>query len=429
MVGIFEADTVAPRRRSDVFTDGTTLFDLVDQQRREVALRVFNDPQLHVWELDRIFARSWVIVGHESEIPNPGDYVLRSIGEDPVIVTRNRDGGVTILLNICAHRAMAVCRADEGNASQFKCPYHGWVFDTTGKLIGSPHERAVHGSWDKSDYGLRTARAAVRHGVIFGCFDESTEPLDEWLGDIAWYFDEMFGQKELDILGPPHRLRVSANWKAAATQIAGDGLHTFTLHHALSELGFEAYPEGANDAKTWGLEGVDVSTRQGHAVRCVEQPGYAVDGDQRGRLPGRWFIAGVAFPNSTMWSFPFRLPHMDEDLTTASIGGLAPRGDGSYEEWRIQLIEKDAADELKYLQRTVGKIFDTIVLADDVETFVAATDRARGAMGRRQTLKFNALTGDSVPPDWPGPGQVHGGIGRDDNQWDWWLAWLKLMTE
>jgi nitrite reductase/ring-hydroxylating ferredoxin subunit len=415
-------------RSASVLRDGSEIGELVDRDRREVSLKAISDPDVYRVELERLFARSWILVGHESEIPNAGDFVSRSIGQDPVVVTRSDEGGISILLNACAHRAMQVCRADEGNCSTFKCPYHGWVYDLEGRLLGSPFEQEVYGDRERFRYRLRRARCETRHGLVFGCFADDTPPLVEWLGDFDWYLEEMFGQTEMEVLGPPQRAHIPANWKGPATQIAGDGLHTFTLHHSQVELGFPGFEEGHNDAATWGLEGVDVSTPQGHALRCVELPQYEVDGDQRGRLPGGWFLGGVIFPNAPVWSMPFRLPGMTHDLTTASIGGVRPRGPVSYEEWRLQLFDKHATEELKDLQRTVGKIFDTTVLADDVETFRALTEISEGVLGQQETLKFDALVGEHRPHGWPGPGDVHGGICKDDNQWQWWLRWRELMT-
>src|SRR5271155_1782112 len=134
------------RLRGDIpLYDGTLLSELIDYDRREVDLRVLSDPQVYRLELDRLFGRTWIMVGHETEIPNPGDFVLRYIGEDVVIVSRQQDGSIAILLNVCAHRGMQVCRAARGNASTFSCPYHAWVFGQDGHFVGAPFEREMYG--------------------------------------------------------------------------------------------------------------------------------------------------------------------------------------------------------------------------------------------------------------------------------------------
>src|SRR5207253_1159249 len=112
--------------------DGTSIDDLVSIDERWVAARVMTDPDLYELELARIFDRVWVFVGHETEIPNHGDFVTRYIGADPVIVARGADGDVHVTLNVCSHRGATVCRVECGNATTFRCPYHAWVYDNTG---------------------------------------------------------------------------------------------------------------------------------------------------------------------------------------------------------------------------------------------------------------------------------------------------------
>ena len=92
---------------------------------------LYTDPRIFADELARIWYRTWVYVGHVSEIRQPGDYVRKSIGLQDVIMTRAADGGVHLLLNRCAHRANLVCEADRGNSKSFRCPYHGWTYRNT----------------------------------------------------------------------------------------------------------------------------------------------------------------------------------------------------------------------------------------------------------------------------------------------------------
>src|SRR5215208_2861369 len=111
---------------------------MVDYQQGLVDRRMFFDPEIYQLELERIFARSWLFMCHESQIPNPGDFFMSFIGEDRVIVVRDNDGGVQVLVNSCRHRGNAVCRAEEGQATSFMCTYHGWTYDLKGALVGVP---------------------------------------------------------------------------------------------------------------------------------------------------------------------------------------------------------------------------------------------------------------------------------------------------
>ncbi len=99
---------------------------------------LYTDPALFEAELERIWYRTWVFVGHVSEVPEPNDYVVKSIGPQSVIMTRDRHNEIHLLLNRCAHRGNLVCDAPKGNSSAFRCPYHGWTFANTGKLLGYP---------------------------------------------------------------------------------------------------------------------------------------------------------------------------------------------------------------------------------------------------------------------------------------------------
>jgi phenylpropionate dioxygenase-like ring-hydroxylating dioxygenase large terminal subunit len=129
------------RTSSPVLADGTTIDDLVDVDYREVSLRLLTDPEVYKLELERIFAKAWTVVAHEDEIPEPGDYVLRFVGQDEVIVSRAPDGSITAVLNVCAHRAAKVCRYEAGNANRFTCAYHNWTFRADGAFLGSPIAR------------------------------------------------------------------------------------------------------------------------------------------------------------------------------------------------------------------------------------------------------------------------------------------------
>jgi phenylpropionate dioxygenase-like ring-hydroxylating dioxygenase large terminal subunit len=108
---------------------------------------LYTDPAVYESELERIWYRTWVYVGHVSEVPEPNDYVLKSIGPQPVIMSRDKQGQIHLLLNRCAHRANLVCDAERGNSSAFRCPYHGWTYSNAGKLLGYPFSSGYAGTW------------------------------------------------------------------------------------------------------------------------------------------------------------------------------------------------------------------------------------------------------------------------------------------
>jgi N,N-dimethyl phenylurea N-demethylase alpha subunit len=99
---------------------------------------IFNDEEIFRAEMERIFLKSWVFLGHESELANKGDFVVRRIGVDAVIVTRDQSGALNVLSNHCRHRGTEICRTDRGNAHHFTCPYHGWMYKCNGDWAGAP---------------------------------------------------------------------------------------------------------------------------------------------------------------------------------------------------------------------------------------------------------------------------------------------------
>lgn len=129
--------------------------ELVDLDRGLISREIFVDEDIYKQEQERIFARAWLFLGHESQIPQPGDFFTSYMGEESVIITRDRGGRIHVFLNTCRHRGMKVCRYDEGNTSTFMCPYHGWSYGLDGTLTGVPYyDTAYYGELDKSQWGL-----------------------------------------------------------------------------------------------------------------------------------------------------------------------------------------------------------------------------------------------------------------------------------
>ena len=142
---------------------------LVDVERGIVSREIFVNEEIYRQELERIFARAWLFIGHASQIPRPGDFVTSSMGEESVILCRDRAGRVRVFLNSCRHRGMKVCRYDEGNTVEFMCPYHGWTYGTDGALVGVPFGKDAYGAQlDRSQWGLiEVARMENYKGTIW----------------------------------------------------------------------------------------------------------------------------------------------------------------------------------------------------------------------------------------------------------------------
>jgi nitrite reductase/ring-hydroxylating ferredoxin subunit len=412
-------DKTLARRDTYILSDGTPLRALIDLERREVSLRVFSDPEIYQLELERIFARQWLWLAHESEIPNPGDYVLRYLGEDSVIVNRGQGGGINVLLNVCAHRGMEVCRADAGNATTFNCPYHAWNYDLDGQLLGAPFEKQMYGDWDKTSYGLRSLPCEVRHGMIFGCGADEPEPFDQYLGDYAWYLDAMYADTEWETLGVRMHYVFKGNWKMRADQNAGDLYHAAGAHRSIAEIG------GPMAAAMGSVEGamnlLKIAHPEGHVIFTMS----AGRPDSNGTPPDPYSYEGAAF-SGLLW--PFTKITGGVDRTRGSFDNMVPVGPGAMDGSWLSLVKRDTPEEVKAAMRTAGGFAGSIIGADDAACWQSMQRGASGVLGKKVTAKYNAVAEDGKPSSWPGPGEGFSGFSRDDTQWQFWLKWYDMMT-
>ena len=192
---------------------GDNFGDLVLDDRVHTAL--YRDPSIFEAEMDRIFSNTWVWVAHASELPGPNTYKAAHVGRQPVIVTRDREGQVHVLLNRCRHRAASVCEHKAGKTNVFVCPYHGWSYNTDGTLRAVPRPEGYAANFDKRDYPLRSLRVEEYQGLIFASFKTDIEPLADFLGPAKTWIDLFmkqgagFGVKA----GGQHRFRFPGNWK------------------------------------------------------------------------------------------------------------------------------------------------------------------------------------------------------------------------
>ncbi len=200
----------------------------------------YTDEVLYKKELERFFYDNhWCYVGLEAEVPEPGDFKRTVIGERSVIMTRDLDGGINVIENVCAHRGMQFCRERAGNKKELVCPYHQWNYSLKGDLQGVPFLRGVkrdgqvQGGMPKEfktkENNLNKLRVATRGGVVFASFNHEIESFEDFLGpEILGYFDRLFNGRKLKILGY-NRQRIPGNWKLMQENIK-DPYHPGLLH-------------------------------------------------------------------------------------------------------------------------------------------------------------------------------------------------------
>ena len=216
------------------FADAATIWEGPGSSRIPAA--VYVDPGIYARELERIFyGAHWSYVGLEAEVSEPGCFKRSAIGERSVIMIRNRQGGINVLENRCAHRAMSFCQERYGKVKTLVCPYHQWNYNFDGKLIGVPFQRGVKGQggmpadFTLDDRRLTKLKVATRGGVVFASFDQQIEPLEEYIGaDVLHYFDRTFDGRALVIQGYS-RQRIPGNWKLMMENIK-DPYHPGLLH-------------------------------------------------------------------------------------------------------------------------------------------------------------------------------------------------------
>jgi phenylpropionate dioxygenase-like ring-hydroxylating dioxygenase large terminal subunit len=195
---------------------------------------LYTDASIYAEELEKIWYRTWVFVGHESEVAQPNDYVRKKLGPQDVIMTRDRDGQVHLLLNRCAHRGNQVCDDAKGNSSTFRCPYHGWTFRNDGDLIGFPFFKGYNGRTLDLNMG-RVPRVDSYGGFVFGSFAPDGPSLIEHLGAAAGEIDRLTrlspeGRVELTAGWLQHKAK--ANWKLLAENET-DGYHPQFVHGSI----------------------------------------------------------------------------------------------------------------------------------------------------------------------------------------------------
>ncbi|CAG9263074.1 aromatic ring-hydroxylating oxygenase subunit alpha [Paraburkholderia caribensis] len=196
---------------------------------------LYVDTAVFAREMERIFGQGWVYVGHESELPRRGDYVRRSMGLEPVIVSRAADG-IHVVANRCAHRGNLLCQAEQGNRKVFACQYHGWVFSQAGALIDVPLSGGACAG-DRERMGLKKARVDSYRGFIFATFAEEGPTLAEHLGHSASALDracDLSPVGEVSISGPWVKHLFRANWKMLSENEA-DGYHVGFVHDSFAK--------------------------------------------------------------------------------------------------------------------------------------------------------------------------------------------------
>lgn len=387
-------------------TKAAAAAQMVHADKGLVDRRIFADDEIYRLELQQIFARCWLYLAHESQIPNPGDYMSVYMGEDPVIVTRGRDGKINAFINSCRHRGNTLCRADRGNTKTFVCSYHGWAYDLEGKLVGVPGMKDYyHDEIDRKEWGApKVAQVSSYRGLIFGTFDPEAPTLDEYLGDMRWGLDLILNQGELVAAPGTARWTMHGNWKFASDN-NGDMYHGPTSHRS----GILSGHKGGGGAlvETHGAEnladtmqmfrndrGFTVITEYGHGFNAnyidekrFETSSPLLQWRNDPAIQAKMGELGMKVGRGNMLVFP----NLFVNFGSRELMLRNPLGPDKMEIWKTTLIDSKAPPEVQRLQmRNSNRHFGPagVFEQDDGENWDQSTVGCEGPVSQRYDLHY-----------------------------------------
>lgn len=212
--------------------------------------KYFASPEIFAEEQENIFAKQWVLVGHQNQIATPGDYFVAAVAGESLIVVRDQRAVIRGFYNVCRHRGTRLKEDACGHVSAIQCPYHAWTYGLDGRLIGAPHMDQVPG-FDKGDYSLHAVNLALWEGLIFVNLADSGNastqrggyiPLERWFGPLAgkfahWNLAKLQSAKRIEY-------DVKANWKLMFENYS-ECYHCPGVHPMLSKV--SPYDSAEND--------------------------------------------------------------------------------------------------------------------------------------------------------------------------------------
>lgn len=222
------------------------------------------------FEAEALYMKEWLCVGRAERIPEPGDWFTVTLVDEPIIVTRNKEGEVKAMSAVCQHRAMQVCEG-QGNDSTFKCPYHHWNYSLDGRLLGAPAMERTE-AFDKSDYGLPNLLVEEWQGFVFVNFDRDAAPLAPTLERYTPFLKN-YDLENAVCPGTFTLENLPWNWKVMFENF-NDGYHANRLHQYVQDFcpsSMSAFPvEWSDDSnvifRTAGYTHIDGGFNATHRV-------------------------------------------------------------------------------------------------------------------------------------------------------------------
>jgi phenylpropionate dioxygenase-like ring-hydroxylating dioxygenase large terminal subunit len=415
-------------------------YTVIDPAIGKLDRRIFSDQAVYDDEMEKIFRRAWLMIGHESLVPESDDFFHTYMGEDPVILTRDEQGRLHALLNMCRHRGNRVVRCDDGNAKRFLCTYHGWTYRNDGALEHVPGEcEAYYGALDKTSLGLIEARVETYTGIVFATWDRDAPSLDAYLGDARWYLDTAFNRRDggTQALGPIKWLE-PVNWKTLVDNCS-DNYHVPTTHlsSARVQTRFIGRPPLSHEDQFASPN--KHAFVNGHSITFRD----ADDNTPR-------YVHGVSketmqlfqdYHEATMLEVERRLGTLrahrvqlgNHSIFPNGILGLRlalPRGPLKTEFWHFVLVDRDAPEELKRVIRIGSQANNGaagLFEQDDVDNWRQVTEASTSRLRRRHPQDLSMGLGHAgTHPDYPG--LVSERYISENNQRLFYQRWEEFMN-
>ena len=274
-----------------------TIKELLNNQQEDWSLdqRFYKDTSIFDLEKHNIFYNSWIFIGHESQIPNKGDFFVYKLLDEEIIVLRNKENKVKAFFNVCRHRGSRVCLEEKGNTSRFSCPYHSWTYNLDGKLLAA---KSLREGIDKSKLGLHPCNIESASGMLLINLSDNPQSLKNLQSDLKEPF-EMFGFKDLKVAAHKN-YPIASNWKLAVENYqecyhCAPAHPEYSLSHSLKiedEPGFdEAQEKMMNNLESCGLKDIEVNKDFSNKDPDQEQYAYSryalFDGYMTGSKDGK----------------------------------------------------------------------------------------------------------------------------------------------
>jgi 3-phenylpropionate/trans-cinnamate dioxygenase alpha subunit len=406
--------------------------------------RVLSDEAIYRLELERIFARGWNFMCHDSQLKAPGDYLVSWIGEDQVIVVRGEDGEINVLLNTCRHRGNALCRAEQGRAKSFVCSYHGWNYALDGRLLGAPGASTYyHGELDRERLGLVKARVESYLGFHFATLADDAPSLHDYLGEVGRTgLGMVCAHGEVEVAPGVQKNIVGCNWKIAVDNLF-DWYHVPYSHASANTAGFVDVSRILHPKDQmvmlgeWGhaIGGPGIpAERQAQIDAMSDEQRLAAsraqpEGSDRIRPHQARDLMGEVGVRSN--GHPNIFPNLWITLSGMQMCLRLPRGPSRTELWWFTFVPKDAHPMLKRrIVQMATHIFGPAGLLeqDDGDNWSQATRSARGVASRQVGQFIGMGLGHGETADAGGGARYVEGLVSEHGQRWLYRAWTEWMA-